>query len=118
MSTKKLSNIPLKDYREFLSKAGCNLAGIEGGHEKWTRKDLTRPIIVQTHESPVPEFIIRNALRNLKLTKQDFFNILFDEKSSPESSLDASEPILDDDDLCFCESGKRYADCHGMLQER
>jgi len=49
MSTHKLGNIPLKDYQEFLSKVGCKLSGIESGHEKWTRNDLTRPIIVQSH---------------------------------------------------------------------
>lgn len=78
MSTRKLSNVSLSDYREFLRKAGCKHVGTEGGHEKWVRKDLTRPIIVQTHVIPVPEFIIKNALRNLGLSKQDFFNILFD----------------------------------------
>jgi len=115
MSTYKLCNIPVKDYRDFLSKVGCNISGIEGGHEKWTRKDLTRPIIVQTHESPVPEFIIRNALRNLQLTRKDFFNILFDvkEKDNPKSSLDANEPIMNREDLCFCGNGKKYKDCHG-----
>ncbi len=74
----KLSNVPLSDYREFLKKAGCKCIRIEGGHEVWSRKDLTRPIIVQTHECPVPEFIIKNALRNLGLTKKNFFEILFD----------------------------------------
>ena len=49
-------------------------------YKRRTRSDLTRPIIVQTHESPVTEFIIMNALRNLGLTKKDFFNILFDIK--------------------------------------
>ena len=78
MSTRKLSNVSLSDYREFLRKAGCKYISTEGGHEKWIRSDLTRPIIVQTHVEPVPEFIIRNALRNLKLGKQDFFDILFD----------------------------------------
>lgn len=78
MSTEKLSNVTLADFRDFLSKAGCNHISTEGGHEKWVRKDLTRPIIVQTHIRPVPEFIIKNALRNLGLTKKDFFEILFD----------------------------------------
>jgi len=78
MSTRKLSNVKYSDYLEFLVKAGCKKVSIEGGHAKWTRCDLTRPIIVQTHEDPVPEFIIRNALRNLGLSKQDFFDILFD----------------------------------------
>ena len=78
MSTHKLSNVSLEDYRSFLLKCGCKKTGIEGGHEKWVRKDLLRPIIVQTHVDPVPEFIIKNALRNLRLTKKDFFHILFD----------------------------------------
>jgi len=72
--------VPLKDFREFLSKAGCKCIGIESGHEKWTRKDLLRPVIFQTHIEPVPEHIIRANLRTLNLTKQDFFNILFDVK--------------------------------------
>ena len=71
-----ISNISLADYRLFLSKMGCKKVSIEGGHEKWTRKDLTRPIIVQTHIDPVPEFIIRNGLRNLGVTKKIFLQIL------------------------------------------
>lgn len=78
MSTHKLSNVSLSDYREFLAKTGCKKIRVEGGHEIWSRKDLLRPIVVQTHEQPVPEFIIKNALRNLGLTKKDFFKILFD----------------------------------------
>ncbi|MBQ9077393.1 MAG: type II toxin-antitoxin system HicA family toxin [Muribaculaceae bacterium] len=77
MNTHKLSNVPLADYRLFLSKAGCRAVSIEGGHEKWTKPGLLRPIIVQTHVDPVPEFIIKNALRTLGLTKKDFFMILF-----------------------------------------
>lgn len=78
MNTQKLSNVKLTDFREFLVKAGCKYIKTEGGHEKWTRSDLTRPIIVQSHIDPVPEFIIKNTLRNLGLTKKDFFEILFD----------------------------------------
>ncbi|KAA6316545.1 hypothetical protein EZS27_033158 [termite gut metagenome] len=78
MSAGKLSNVKLSDYQDFLKKVGCKCVSIEGGHEKWVRQDLTRPIIVQTHINPVPEFIIQNALRNLGLTKKDFFEILFD----------------------------------------
>ena len=73
MNTQKLSNIPLNEFREFLKKSGCKKISTEGGHEKWVRKDLT-----QTHISPVPEFIVKNTLRNLGLTKKDFFEILFD----------------------------------------
>lgn len=119
MSTNKLCNVPLKEFRFFLSKVGCNYSGTEGGHEKWTRKDLTRPIIVQTHASPIPEFIIRNALRNLNLTKIDFFNILFDikEKDNPNISPKTNEPIMRDEELCYCGSGKKYFVCCGRKKD-
>ena len=77
MNTYKLSNVSLRDFREFLVKAGCKFESVKGGHEKWTKAGLFRPVIVQTHVDPVPEFIVLNTLRNLGLTKRDFFRILF-----------------------------------------
>lgn len=77
MNTFGLSNISLKDYREFLTNACCKCVGINSGHEKWTRRDLSRPIMVQTHIDSVPGFIIKNALRSLELSRKDFFDILY-----------------------------------------
>lgn len=74
MNTYKLSNISLKEFRAFLTDAGCINKGVEGGHEKWTKPDSLRPIILQTHIDPIPEFIIRNNLRNIGLRKEDFIN--------------------------------------------
>ncbi|MFA5300387.1 MAG: type II toxin-antitoxin system HicA family toxin [Lutibacter sp.] len=74
MSTKHLRNIPLKLYREFLTEQGCICNRTNGGHEHWSRKDLLRPITVQTHVDPVPEFIIINALRQLGVTKKFFLD--------------------------------------------
>ena len=76
MNTRKLANISLKDFRVFLAKVGCQSENIKGGHEKWTKPGLSRPIILQTHIDPVPEFIVKNTLRNLGLEKMDFFRIL------------------------------------------
>ncbi|MDR2126731.1 MAG: type II toxin-antitoxin system HicA family toxin [Prevotellaceae bacterium] len=76
MNTQKLSNITLNEYRQFLTKAGCKHERTSGGHEIWVRSDILRPVIVQTHINPVAEFSIKNALRNLGLTKKDFFDIL------------------------------------------
>ncbi|MDN5292669.1 MAG: hypothetical protein PWQ06_2908 [Anaerophaga sp.] len=78
MSTQKLSNVKLADMREFLEKCGCKYIDTTGGHEKWTRSDLLRPIIIQTHIDPVPEFIVLQILRALKVSKKEFFKILFD----------------------------------------
>ena len=118
MNTRKLTNVKLSDYRDFLRKAGCKYIRTEGGHEIWTRRDLTRPIVVQTHESPVPEFIIRNALRNLNLSKSDFFNILFDVDDGDSTKDSGVDPILDDEELCYCGSGYMYKHCHGKKLSR
>ncbi|EMS34612.1 hypothetical protein C943_03299 [Mariniradius saccharolyticus AK6] len=63
----------------FLNKAGCKEIRRNGGHIIFSKKELTRPIVVQSHIDPVPEFIIKNALRALGLTKKDFFEILFNQ---------------------------------------
>jgi len=74
MSTKHIRNIPLKLFREFLVEQGCICNRITGGHEHWSRKDLLRPITIQTHVDPIPEFIIKNALNQLSLSKKDFLD--------------------------------------------
>ncbi len=76
MSTRKLSNISLAVYRIFLSKAGCKYIRTSDGHEVWSKKELTRPVIFQTHIDPVPEFIIKNALRAMGISKNRFWEIL------------------------------------------
>ena len=77
MSTQKLTNISIKEYRKFLTNCGCKQIRISGGHEMWTRSDLFRPITFQTHIDPVPERIIKQALRVLGINdKKVFFEIL------------------------------------------
>lgn len=79
MSTKKLSNIPLKDFRKFLSSQNLNIikdSKGRGGHEKWSKLGLERPITIQTHIDPVPEFIVKQILRHLKIEKKEFFKMM------------------------------------------
>lgn len=80
MSTHKLSNVSIADFKEFLKKSGCQYQSTESGHEKWSRDDLLRPVIFQTHIDPIPEFIIKSNLRTLNISRQEFFNILFEVK--------------------------------------
>jgi hypothetical protein len=46
----------------FLEHQGLKWIKIEGGHAKYTRSDVRRPILLQTHITPVPELceIIKN----------------------------------------------------------
>lgn len=74
MSTQHLKNVPLKLFRKFLKEQGCSCNRIKGGHEHWSRSNLRRPITIQTHVDPIPEFIIMNALKQLGFTKKDFLD--------------------------------------------
>jgi hypothetical protein len=47
-----------------------------GGHEHWTRADLSRPITIQSHIDPVPERIMKQILKALNLKNDDFWDIL------------------------------------------
>lgn len=79
MNTQKLSNISLKAFRVFLMKVGCvkdDSPRGRGGHERWVKENLTRPIILQTHVDPIPEHIVKNTLQNLGITKSEYFRIM------------------------------------------
>lgn len=74
MSSQHLRNISVAEFQSFLELIKCEC--INSGHEKWTRTDLLRPVIIQTHIHPIPEFIIQNSLRILGYTKKKYFEIL------------------------------------------
>jgi len=81
MSTRKLSNIPIQDFRKFLENQGLKLitdSKGRGGHEKWSRADIDRPITIQTHIDPVPEFIVKQVLRHLKMSREKFFKEFYE----------------------------------------
>ena len=77
MSTRHLRNISLDDYCSFLVHVGCKLTRTTGGHFHYTRNDLLRPITLQSHIDPVPEFIIRNHLRQLGMSKTQFLDTFY-----------------------------------------
>lgn len=75
MNTIKLSNVPLDEFRRFLQDKGCWIDKTtkgKGGHERWVKKGLLRPIILQSHVDPVPEMVLRNNLRSLGVTRKEF----------------------------------------------
>ena len=76
MNTYKLSNVSLTQFRQFLSDIGCVCVSTSGGHEKRKKEGCLRSVILQTHIDPVPEFIVKNNLRTLGLSRNDFIEWL------------------------------------------
>lgn len=95
MTTRHLKNITIAQYESFLELAKCKFIKSENGHCKYLRADLNRPIIFQNHINPVPEFIIKNALRPLGYTKDDFFDILeYKKEVIREENVFKLQPVI------------------------
>lgn len=75
---KSLSNISVRDFRKALAKLGLEQCRTMGGHEAWMKEGMSRPVIFQSHVNPIPEFVVRNNLRTVGITKEDFL-ALFEE---------------------------------------
>lgn len=73
---KKLSNITIAEFRAVLNSYGLKVLRTKGGHEAWAKEGMLRPIIFQTHVEPIPEFIVKNAIVGLNITRQKFLEKL------------------------------------------
>lgn len=71
----KSGNVSLTLMRKILEHERCKCIKSEKGHEKYSRSDPLRPIIIQNHIDPVPEFIVKQIMRTLNLKNSDMEKI-------------------------------------------
>lgn len=71
-----LKNIRLATFRKFLEHKGLKKIRTTGGHEIWSRNDLTRPVVLQSHKDPIPEFVIKSNLQTINADKQELIDFL------------------------------------------
>ncbi len=71
-----LQNVKVSDFRRFLESLGLSHISTTGGHEKWAKAGMLRPVIFQTHIDPIPETIIRNNLRTLGIRRDSLESYL------------------------------------------
>jgi predicted RNA binding protein YcfA (HicA-like mRNA interferase family) len=65
-------NVPLKSFRGYLEWKGLKKIRTKGGHEVWSKNDLLRPIVIQSHIDPVPLFVVKTNLKTLGVTIKDY----------------------------------------------
>lgn len=73
---KNLSNITISEFRQVLDMFGLEKDRTKGGHEAWMKKGMLRSVVFQTHKDPVPEFVVKNAIRDLGITRREFLSVL------------------------------------------
>jgi predicted RNA binding protein YcfA (HicA-like mRNA interferase family) len=71
-----VKNIKLNTFRKFLEYEGLKMIRTKGGHEIWSRADLYRPVIIQSHIDPIPEFVVLSNLRTIGCSKQVLIDYL------------------------------------------
>ncbi len=71
----KKQNISNKKFQKFLVYFGCSLKRVKGDHFIYTRNGLLRPFVIP-NDNPLPQFIIRNNLRLLEISWEEFLNII------------------------------------------
>ena len=69
---KKLSNITIEEFRMYMKYKGLTLQRTNGGHEMWSRDGMPRPVVFQTHIDPLPEFVIKNNLTAIGVSRKEF----------------------------------------------
>ncbi|MCX6812043.1 MAG: type II toxin-antitoxin system HicA family toxin [Candidatus Berkelbacteria bacterium] len=70
-----LTPINKKKFNKFLFAVGCKLERTKGDHRIYWRADLKRPVVI-TEDKIVPVFIIRNNLRTLGMSPDEYVKIL------------------------------------------
>ena len=71
----KLSPIKRKKFEQFLKYIGCYEKRTKGDHIIFTRSGLKRPVVFP-YDKEIPPFIIRNNLRTLGVTVEQYLKIL------------------------------------------
>ena len=63
-----------KKFEKFLLFVGCVLVREKGDHRIYTRAGLIRPIVIP-RDSALPVFLIRNNLRTLTISVEEYIKI-------------------------------------------
>jgi len=71
----RITPIPWRKFEKFLFYIGCTFERQEGDHRIYDRPGLTRPVVVPRYRS-LPVFIIKNNLRTLGLSHEQYLSIL------------------------------------------
>lgn len=71
----RLTPVSWKEFEKLLLFLGCEFKRQKGSHRIYTRTGLKRPLIVPAY-GQAPIFVIRNNLRLLNMTVEEYLNIL------------------------------------------
>jgi predicted RNA binding protein YcfA (HicA-like mRNA interferase family) len=72
----KLQSLKPAKFEKFLKFIGCTYVRQKGSHRVYRQSGLLRPIIVPVHSGDLPVLVIKNTLRQLNISTEQFLEIL------------------------------------------
>ena len=70
-----LAPVDHKTLEKFVRAVGCTFVRQKGSHRVYWRDDQLRPVVIPTYKQ-VPMFIIRNILRQLGISVEEYLRIV------------------------------------------
>jgi len=70
--------------KRFLQLMGAKQIRKRGGHLIYSHRDLPRPIPLQSHIDPVPEFIVLEIINYFDISKSKMWDMLYPPKGTTE----------------------------------
>lgn len=70
-----LAPIHWKKFEKFLVYIGCHFEREKGDHRIYWREGLKRPVVIP-RDTQLPVFVIRNNLRILNISPEEYLEIL------------------------------------------
>lgn len=71
----RLTPVDWKEFEKFLLYIGCKFKRQKGDHRIYWRVGLNRPVVLPMYKN-LPIFVIRNNLRTLDMTVDEYLEIL------------------------------------------
>jgi len=71
----RITPLDWKQFEKFLLFVGCTFERQKGDHRVYWRKGLARPVILPMYKN-LPLFVIRNNLRTLGISPDEYLQIL------------------------------------------
>jgi len=71
----KISPITWKKFEKVILFVGCKFSRQKGDHLVYVRSDLNRPVVFPKDNS-IPVFVVRNNLRILNISHNEYLSIL------------------------------------------
>lgn len=71
----RVGPISWKKFEKFVLYVGCKFDRQKGDHLIYERSDLKRPIVFPK-DKEIPIFVIRNNLRILNITQEEYIEII------------------------------------------